>query len=29
MDRKKAAKKGDRITEETVVTGEMDKKKAA
>lgn len=28
MDRKKAAKKRDRITEGTVVTGGMDKKKA-
>ena len=29
MDRKKAAQKRDRITEGTVVTGEMDRKKAA
>ena len=29
MDRKKAAKKKDRITGGTVVTGEMDRKKAA
>ena len=28
MDRKKAAYKKDRITEETVVTGEKDRKKA-